>query len=109
LVPRADGKGRVPAVEVLVSTATVRDCILEAKKTPLLPDVIAQGKLHYGMQTFDQSLFELYQKEFISLEEALKWATNPEDFKLKVKGIQATSEMAAEQQKPPDDFTIERF
>ncbi|HWR57869.1 MAG TPA: PilT/PilU family type 4a pilus ATPase, partial [Thermodesulfovibrionales bacterium] len=61
LMPRADGKGRVPAVEILVATAMIRDCILDQDKTKMLADVIAQGKLHYGMQTFDQSLFDLYK------------------------------------------------
>lgn len=117
LIPRADGKGRVPAVEVLVATETIKDCILDPDKTKLIPDFIEQGAIHYGMQTFDQSLFSLYKSGFISYEEALRRATKPDDFILKVKGIQTTSEVSFEelakssQQKPEDKdkMKIERF
>ena len=61
LVPKEDGKGRVPAVEVLIATAMIKDCILDPDKTKMIPDVIAQGAVHYGMQTFDQSLFSLFK------------------------------------------------
>lgn len=74
----AVGRGRVPAVEGLVATMTVKDCILEADKTKLLTDVIAQGSVHYKMQTFDQSLFKLYTSGLITYEEALRGATNAE-------------------------------
>lgn len=94
LLPRADGKGRVPAVEILVTTATIRDCILDPEKTKLLHDVIAQGKIHYDMQTFDQSLLFLYQSRLVTYEEALRRATNPDDFILKVKGIQSSSDLS---------------
>ena len=93
LMPKADGKGRVPAVEVLVATAMIKDCILDADKTKLIPDVIAQGKIIYGMQTFDQSLFDLFRSGLITYEEAIRRATNPDDFVLKVKGVQSTSEL----------------
>jgi twitching motility protein PilT len=93
LVPRADGNGRVPAIEVMVATQTVRECIIDPEKTRKIPDVVAAGQSQYGMQTFDQSLFGLYQKQLISYEEALRWCTNPEDFTLKVKGIQSTSDL----------------
>jgi twitching motility protein PilT len=92
LVPRADGNGRVPAVEVMIATQTVRECIIDQDKTRKIPDVIAAGQTQYGMQTFDQSLFGLYHKNLITYEEALRWCTNPEDFTLKVKGIQSTSD-----------------
>lgn len=108
LVPRADGQGRVPAVELLLATAMIRDCISEPDKTKLIPDAIAQGKVHYGMQTFDQSLFDLYSKGLITYDEALRWATNPDDFKLKVKGIHSTSDIAFEE-KPPGMIDIQRF
>ena len=97
LVPRADGKGRVPAVEVLRSTAYIRDCIENKEKTKLIRDAISQGTSQYGMQTFDQSLYRLYRADLISFEEALRQATNPDEFKLKVAGIHSTSEMSAEQ------------
>ncbi|MDA8106908.1 MAG: type IV pilus twitching motility protein PilT, partial [Nitrospiraceae bacterium] len=70
LVPKADGKGRVPAVEVLIATATIKDCILDPDKTKMIPDVIAQGVIHYGMQTFDQSIFQLYKSGLITYDEA---------------------------------------
>ncbi|MEJ5376698.1 MAG: type IV pilus twitching motility protein PilT [bacterium] len=92
LVSRADGQGRLPAVEVLVSTARVRECISEELKTRELHDAIAQGYSTYGMQTFDQSLMDLFRRGLITYEEALKNATNPDDFALKVSGISGTSE-----------------
>jgi len=111
LVPRTDGKGRVPAVEVLIATATIKDCILDADKTKSINDAIAQGTLHYGMQTFDQSLFNLFKSGLISYEEALRRATNPDDFALKVKGIQSTSDVSLEGQQQPnrDEMKIDRF
>ncbi|HET6514163.1 MAG TPA: type IV pilus twitching motility protein PilT [Thermodesulfovibrionales bacterium] len=96
LLPKSDGKGRVPAVEVLVATATIKDCILDPDKTKLLPDVIAQGRIHYGMQTFDQSVFSLYTSELVTYEEALRRASNPDDFILKVKGVHSTSDLTLE-------------
>jgi twitching motility protein PilT len=114
LVPRADGKGRVPAVEIMIATATIKDCILDPDKTKSIADVIAQGAIHYGMQTFDQSLFNLFKSGHITYEEALRRATNPDDFALKVKGIQSTSdyEMSQEQSRPQqsrDEMKIDRF
>ncbi|GAB4390407.1 MAG: type IV pilus twitching motility protein PilT [Thermodesulfovibrionales bacterium] len=94
LIPRADGLGRVPAVEVLLATGLIKDCILDPEKTKFIPDAIAQGKMLYGMQTFDQSVFDLYSAGLISYEEGLRWSTKPEDFKLKVKGVHSTSDMA---------------
>jgi twitching motility protein PilT len=109
LVPRVDGKGRVPAVEVLIATAAIKDCILEPDKTKSINDFIAQGAIHYGMQTFDQSIFNLYKSGLISYEEALRRASNPDDFALKVKGIQSTSDVYDEQQPKKDEMKIDRF
>lgn len=117
LMPRADGKGRVPAVEVLIATATIKDCILDPDKTKSIQDVIEQGAIHYSMQTFDQSLFGLYKSGLITYEEALRRASNPDDFVLKVKGIQSTSELSIEEQlsiRPEkadkkDEMKIDRF
>lgn len=92
LVPRVDGMGRVPAVEILVSTARVRECIVEKDKTSELNDAISKGQTAYGMQTFDQSLMHLMKLNLITFEEALKHCTNPDDFALRVKGILATSD-----------------
>lgn len=101
LIPRADGKGRVPAVEVLAATATVKDCILDPDKTKLIPEVVAQGAIHYGMQTFDQSLFGLYKSGLITYEEALRTASNPDDFALRAKGIQAASDLTFQEPSQP--------
>jgi twitching motility protein PilT len=97
LIPKADGKGRAPAVEVLISTAYIRDCIVDKDKTHLIPGAIAQGTSQYGMQTFDQSIFSLFERGLISIEEALRWVSNVDDFKLKVQGISTTAEMARDQ------------
>ena len=94
LVPRADGQGRVPAIEVLVATETVRSCVEDKEKTKMLRDVIAAGTSQYGMQTFDQSLFFLLREGLITVEEALKRATNVGEFKLKLEGVLATSDMS---------------
>jgi len=87
LVPMADGKGRVPAVEVLVSTSRIRECIEDKDRTKEIRDAIATGHQIYGMQTFDQSLMMLYRGKLITFEEALRQCTNPDDFKLKVSGV----------------------
>ena len=92
LIPQADGTGRVPAVEVMVATATIRECIADADKTRKIPEVIAAGVSEYGMQTFDQSLMDLYRRGLVSYEEALQWTSNPNDFALKVRGIQTAAE-----------------
>jgi twitching motility protein PilT len=94
LVPRADGKGRVPAVEVMISTARTRDLIDDKEKTKLLRDTIQQGFVAYGMQTFDQSLMGLYRKELITFEEAVRQSSNPDDFKLKASGISSASDLS---------------
>jgi twitching motility protein PilT len=97
LLPRADGLGRVPAVEVMISTPYIRECILDKEKTALIRTAIAAGTSQYGMQTFDQSIFGLYQQGFVSLEEALRWASNVDEFKLKVQGISTTGATALEE------------
>ena len=97
LLPRADGLGRVPAVEVLISTGYIRDCVENKEKTKLIRDAINQGTSQYGMQTFDQSLYVLYKNGLITLEEALRRATNPDEFKLKIQGIQSTADISREE------------
>ena len=92
LVPRADGKGRVAAVEVLKATARVRELIEDKDRTKEIPDAIAQGHQTYGMQTFDQSLMRLVRQNVITYEEAQRQATNPDDFALRFSGISATSD-----------------
>ena len=97
LVKRADGAGRVPAVEILISTAFVRECIMTPEKTRLIHEAIATGTSQYGMQTFDQSLYDLYTQGLITYEIALENASNPDDFKLKVQGIASTADASREQ------------
>ncbi len=97
LLPRADGLGRVPAVEVLISTAYIRDCIEQKEKTKLIRDAIAAGTSQYGMQTFDQSLFMLYKSGLITLDEALRRASNADELRLRIQGIQSTSDMSREE------------
>jgi twitching motility protein PilT len=92
LIARSDGKGRVPAVEVMINTETIRECLRDADKTPSIRDVIADGVNQYGMQTFDQSLMDLYRRGLITLEEAVRHATVPSEFELRLKGIEATSD-----------------
>jgi twitching motility protein PilT len=92
LVPRADGKGRVAAVEILKSTSRVRELIEDKDRTKEIHDAIAQGHQTYGMQTFDQSLMSLVQQGIIAYEEAHRQSTNPDDFALRFSGISATSD-----------------
>jgi len=97
LVPRADGIGRVPAAEILISTAYIRECIENKEKTKYIREQIALGTSQYGMQTFDQSLYQLFKSGLITLDEALKRATNPDEFRLKIQGVQFTSDISREQ------------
>jgi twitching motility protein PilT len=87
LVRAAKGAGRVPAIEVLVSTAFIRDHIINEEKTYMIREAIAAGTSQYGMQTFDQSLFHLLQQRLITQEEALHNATNADEFKMRISGI----------------------
>jgi twitching motility protein PilT len=97
LVRRADGIGRVPAVEVLVATAFVRDCITNPEKTRQIREAISGGTSQYGMQTFDQSLYDLWAGKLITYEEALHQASNPDDFKLRCSGISSSADAARDQ------------
>ena len=97
LIPKIGGEGRIPAVEVLVGTGAIKDCIRDAKRTPEIPAFIAQGQSQYGMQTFDQCLLKLYRDGTISYETAREAATNADDFDLKVRGIFSTGEQSFEQ------------
>jgi twitching motility protein PilT len=87
LIPKTDSKGRAPAVEVMITTPFIRDCIVDKEKSHLIPGAIAAGTSQYGMQTFDQSIFQLYELGLVAYEEALRWASNVDEFKLKVQGI----------------------
>jgi twitching motility protein PilT len=91
LVPRADGHGRVPALEILISTARIRELIGDKERTKEIQEAIAGGHTTYGMQTFDQSLMSLLKGNLITYEEALRQCSNPDDFALRVKGITSTA------------------
>ncbi len=97
LVRRADGPGRVPAVEVLVTTAYIRECIITPEKTRTIKEALAAGVSQYGMQTFDQSLYDLYTQNLIDYDTALENASNPDDFKLRVQGIGSTADAARDE------------
>ncbi len=122
LVPRADGKGRVPAVEILVASARVRECIADPEMTKELNDAIAKGFTTYGMQSFDQSLMQHVKAGRVSYEEALQHVSNADDFALRFKGISGTSDSSwddfdkeqAEKgieldEQADDDLKIDRF
>jgi twitching motility protein PilT len=87
LMPRADGRGRVLAAEVLIATAFIRDCIQDAEKTSLIADAIVQGAAQYGMQSFDQAILKLCQSNMVTVEEAVHWVTNVEEFRMRLRGI----------------------
>ncbi len=124
LIERCDGKGRIPAIEVLINTPMVRECISDASKTLEINDAILKGHSIYGMQSFDQSILNHYRNGFISYDEALKQTSNPDDFLLKIQGVSSSSdtswdafdgsdEPAAETETPvkpaDDEMDIERF
>lgn len=96
LIRRSDARGRVPAVEVMIVTEYIRNCILDPEKTRLIRQAIAAGTSQYGMQTFDQSIYEHYKAGRISYDDALNYATNPDEFKLRVQGIYSTKDAAIE-------------
>ncbi len=92
LVPRADKVGRIPAVEILINTAAVRDQIRDMAATLNIPHLIKEGAIQYGMQSFDQSLMQWYSQGTISYESALFYATSAAEFALRVQGIAGTSD-----------------
>lgn len=92
LVPKKDGRGRVPATEVLINTAAVSDNIRDIEKALNIPDLIAQGTMSYGMQNFDQSLMTWYKSGTVSYEDALFYSSNPSEFALRASGIEAASD-----------------
>lgn len=96
LIPTKDGSGRVPAVEVMVNTPYISDCIQDREKTVLIRDAIAAGVSQYGMQTFDQSIYLLYKEGYISYEQGLRYSSSPDNFKLRVMGVRSTLDVALE-------------
>ena len=92
LLVRSDMPGRVPALEIMINSGAIRECILDPEKTVEIPDLLEQGAVQYGMQTFDQSIMKLHKQGLISFEEAMANATNPDDFDLRVKGITGSAD-----------------
>jgi twitching motility protein PilT len=97
LIPEKGGKGRVPAVEIMVNTPYISECIIKKEKTALIRDAIEAGVSQYGMQTFDQSIYYLYKGDLISFEQGLRYSSNPNDFKLRVAGIQSSADVSREE------------
>jgi twitching motility protein PilT len=111
LIPRSDMPGRVPAVELMLSTGAVRECLLEPTKGGEIPDLIADGYIQYGSQTFDQSIMQLHKDGMISFEDAMANASNPDDFDLRLKGITGAADrwsQSSEDKEAADEggFTI---
>jgi twitching motility protein PilT len=94
LIRTSDASRRVPAVEVLVTTASIRDYIRDPEKTPLVRQAIQEGVVQYGMQTFDQALMKLVADGLIEVEEALRVSSNPHELSLRLGGIQASSDQS---------------
>src|SRR5512138_1823900 len=92
LVPRIDRPGRVPAAEILVNTAAVRDNIRDMSKSLNIPELIREGTVQYGMQSFDQSLMSWYTRGVISFDSALFYATSPAEFALRAQGVAGSSD-----------------
>lgn len=113
LIPRTDKEGRVPAVEVMLATETIRDAIVHSEKTRNISEIISTSKSQYEMQTFDQSIYDHYESGRISYDEALKWTSNPADFSLKVQGVQTTGDSWNEAQAGNGDddesFEVDHF
>jgi len=87
----------VPAVEVLITTAYIKECIVTPERTRNIKEALATGTSQYGMQTFDQSLYDLYMQGLISFETAMETASNPDDFKLRVQGIASSADAARDE------------
>jgi len=99
LIPKADGRGRLPACEIMINTPSIREYILDPIETLRIPQAIVDGK-QYQMQSFDQSIMSFYEQKLISYEQAIENVSNADEFKLRLRGIQNTSDRGWE------DFTI---
>ena len=110
LLPRADGTGRCVAVEVMLNTPFVRDCIADPERTHLIAEAIAAGTSQYGTQTFDQSIYALYERGDVSRRTTLRSASNPDEFKLRIQGVTDLAEGEMERTGPSaSDSVITRF
>lgn len=108
LIPKVGG-GRVPACEILINTLAVRDCIIDPDRLLEVRSLMEKGKEVYGMQTFDQSLLDLYKRGLITLDDLLSNASNPDDLLLKIKGISGTGENVPEVSDTRDFIKVDRF
>jgi twitching motility protein PilT len=106
LIPRSNGEGRVPAVEVMMATANIRELIKDPEKTPLIQQAVREGVTSHGMQTFDQALMKLYRSGTISIEDALRNSSNPHEFSLRIKGIEGSSDKSWELFEGQEDRTV---
>jgi twitching motility protein PilT len=102
LLTRCDQPGRVPATEIMINSGAIKDCIINPEKTIDIIELVEQGGVQYGMQTFDQSIMALYKQGMISFEEAMSQASNPDDFDLRVRGISGTSDRWDDEPKPAE-------
>lgn len=102
LLSRSDMPGRAPALEIMISTAAIRECLMNPERTADIPDLMAQGGTQYGMQTFDQSIMKLHRAGIISFEEAITAASNPDDFDLRLKGIVGAADRWDDPQASPE-------
>jgi len=92
LLPRKDGAGRIPAVEIMINNAAIAEYILDQDKAHLIMPAICEGYTQYGSQSFDQSLLQLFKDDLITFQVAKQHASNPDDFELKVRGVEGTSD-----------------
>ncbi len=102
LVSRSDIAGRAPALEIMVNSGAIRECVMDPEKTVDIPDLMEQGQTQYGMQSFDQSIMDLYKRNMISFETAMAAATNPDDFDLRVRGINSSADRWASDEEEAD-------
>ncbi len=97
LLPRKESKGRVPAVEVMIATEAIRDYMTDPAKISEIRDLIQEGAQQYGMQTFDQAVIRLYHQGLITYETGLEYASTPDEFRLRIEGIQSSSNQSWDQ------------
>jgi len=104
LLTRGDQPGRVPALEIMFNSGAVKECIIDAEKTAEIPELMESGRVQYGMQSFDQSIMDLHKEGLITFEEAMRHATNPDDFDLRLRGISGSSERWQDSGDESEDF-----
>jgi twitching motility protein PilT len=92
LLPKKDGSGQVPAVEIMINNATIAEYLRDSEKSYRIMDAICEGNTQYGSQSFDQSLLQLLRDDMITFPVAKQNASNPDDFELKVRGVEGTSD-----------------